>query len=249
VTINDALAQNYIENGIPEEKILVLPDGVDLERFTPPLTKQQARETIGLNPELFIASYVGHLYENRGIETIFECAKLLPEVFFHLVGGCEEDVKRRKEEAQSMKLDNVKMEGFVPNSKVPYYLASADVLLMPYSRNCKTANWMSPLKLFEYMAAQKPIIASDLQAIRQVLNSHNAVLIEPDYANHLANAIVNLKNNPGMMEKIAFLARKDAEKFTWQNRAREILNFSQSKLSFYLNDFRNNSNGEAKRKK
>jgi len=84
---------------------------------------------------------------------------------------------------------------------------------------------MSPLKMFEYMAAQRPIIASDLPSIREILNENNAVLIKPDSPDDLARGIEQLLKKPDFSAKIAKRAYQDVQRYTWQKRTEKILDF------------------------
>ena len=191
VTISDTLRDMYIEHGLPAEKILTADDGADLSMFEKPENKKsEARRFLGYPEEGQYALYVGHLYDDRGIQDIMEAAKRYPEVEFIFVGGHPGDVKRWRERLASSQLKNVQFVGFVRNQSITNYLWMADVLLMPYSRKCPTADWMSPLKMFEYMAAGRPIIASDLDAIKHVLtHGEDAWLVAADDAVSLGDGI------------------------------------------------------------
>ncbi len=230
VTISDALACRYRDFGMPAEKILVVPDGVDLDSFRAPLARDAARSQLGLPAGRFVAVYVGHLYEDRGIVDIMRAASLLPEVAFVLVGGHEKDITRWRSTVRGMALENVSLAGFVPNRLVPNYLWAADILLMPYSSKCQTAEWMSPLKLFEYMASGRPIVASDIPSLRTVL-SHggNAWLCQADDGEALARSILHLKGRPDLSEALARQALKDAQGYGWDGRVQRILEFAKGR--------------------
>jgi glycosyltransferase involved in cell wall biosynthesis len=222
VTISELLESWYVEAGMPVEKILVWPDAVNLATFDKPENQKTARAQLGIESELPIAVYCGHLYANRGIEEILVAAKQLPEVSFLIVGGWSKDVAVRK--AESKHLNNISFTGFVDNAQVPAYLKAADILLMPFSRACASAPYMSPMKLFEYMAAERAIIATDLEAIKQHLtHGNNALLCEPDNGAALANAIQALCDDTTLAATLATNARRDVSRFTWRNRVASIL--------------------------
>lgn len=230
VTITDALARRYREFGLPEDKILVLPDGVDLDSFEDPLQREEARSKLGLPKGRFMTVYVGHLYEDRGINEIMRAASLLPEVTFILVGGHDEDIMRWRSRARELGLDNLSLVGFVPNRLVPKYLWAADILLMPYSAKCTTAEWMSPLKLFEYMASGRTIVASDLPSLKTVL-SHggNAWLCQADEPEALARSILYLRDRPDLSAALAKQALADARQYGWDGRVNKIMRFIEAK--------------------
>lgn len=221
-TIHNHLKQGYVKIGVPEQKIVVAADAVDTTIFDKLPTKTELRKQLKLPPNTYIATYTGHLYSYRGIEEIIAAAKALPHITFVLAGGWDTDVETRKKEAQG--LNNVFFTGFVPNAQIPSYLKAADVLLMPYSINCKTAAYMSPMKLFEYMASNTPIIASNLNAIQLHLhNLKNGILCQPDNYISLVQSIQTIYNNPLMAKALASQAYLDVQPFSWHNRALNIL--------------------------
>lgn len=222
VTISQRLKEHYVEAGLPAHKILVWPDAVDMGAFDALPEKEVLRQRLGLAPDAFIATYCGHFYEGRGIEEILSCAYELPAVRFMMIGGWEDDITRRK--AEAVNLDNVQFQGFLPNRRVPEYLKASDVLLMPYTSSCDTAAWMSPLKLFEYMASGCPIVATDLPAIRiHLTHGRNALLVAPGDGGGLAASIRTLMARGEYARSLARAARRDVAPYTWDNRARAVL--------------------------
>lgn len=222
VTVTDDLKAMYIGAGVPEEKIFVAASAVNLEAFVGLPDKDSLRRSLDIPLDRFLATYSGHLYPDRGIEDILQCAATLKDIQFLFIGGWDEDVAKRRSEAQH--LSNVVIKGFVPNLHVPEYLASSDVLLMPHSERCKIAAWISPLKLFEYMASRRPIIATDLPAIRKHLqDGRNARLIPPDSPEELTEAIASIRDNADEALRMAGTAFEDVRSCTWDNRAKAIL--------------------------
>lgn len=223
VTISDYLAESYDRAGMMPEKLVVEHDAVDLERFQLQATQQELKAELGIGPEESLVVYAGHLYDNRGIEDIISAAANLPDVRFLLVGGWPEDVKRRHDELMSLGLNNVKLTGFVGNTYVPRYLLAADILIMPYSRAVATGKWMSPMKLFEYMAAQRPIIATKFPSIELVLDDRrNALIIEPDCPDQLEETIRCVLRSPAFARKLAQEAFCNVQYYTWDQRAIRI---------------------------
>lgn len=229
VTITDELKALYVREGFEPRRVLVWPDAVDLEAFARTAPRADVLARAGVRPDAFVAVYCGHLYRNRGVEEILGAAARLPDVEFLMVGGWEKDVEDRRREAAALR--NVRFLGFVPNGRVPDFLAAADVLLMPYSSACSTAAWMSPLKLFEYMAAGRPIVATDLPAIRRHLrDGGNAVLAAPDDAAALAAAISRVRADPSFGSGLGQRAREAVAPLTWAARAQAILEWAQDGL-------------------
>lgn len=111
-----------------------------------------------------------------------------------------------------------------PYKEIPKYLKQAKMLILP---NTNKDPYTSPMKMFEYMASGVPIVATNIPAIREVLNENNAVLIEPD---NLDEGIRRLEDEE-LGKKLAEQARKDVEQHTWDKRAEIILNFLNENIS------------------
>ena len=232
VVISESLRQAYLEQFdslLHEPDIMAIHDGIDLERFDDMPSKQEARDELGLCQERFIAGYVGHLYPGRGVEQILELAIQLPETHFLFVGGAPSDIAERKQQAENAGLNNVEFAGFVANSELPTYYSACDTLLMPYQHEVSvsgggnTASYMSPMKMFEYMATGRTIIASDLPVLREVLDESNAALCNPDDISDWRDALLRAKTDLAWSEKLAVKSLGDVEKFTWKRRVSNIL--------------------------
>lgn len=231
VTISDLLASRYIKFGVPENKIIVEQDGVDLSTFQHLNETKMKSLQNSLKPNNQpLALYAGHLYDYKGIPIILKTAKLIPQVTFVLVGGWQADIKRIKNLINKESIKNVILTGAIKNKDIPLYLNIADVLLLPYSANHFQAKTTSPLKLFEYMASGKPIIATRLTNIKKVLvNNKNAILISPDNAPELASSIKKLIENKELSCQLSQQALVDVKKYEWEKRAKRILNFAFSR--------------------
>ncbi|MFZ5809687.1 MAG: glycosyltransferase family 4 protein [Chloroflexota bacterium] len=213
--------------------LLIAPDGVDIDRYTPWLTPQQARQqlqSMGVSlPERFIAGYSGHLYAGRGIELIFDLASRLPDSTFLLVGGEEADLQHWQSILRQQSLSNVILHGFVPNAELPLYQMACDVLLMPYqeqvaaSSGGNIAAYLSPMKLFEYLACGRPILASDLPVFHEILNSQTAILLPPDDSQAWLDALLDLEKSPTKRQELSRSARQTAAIYSWEERAGLIL--------------------------
>ncbi len=214
---------------------IVAPDGVDLARYANLPEANTARSLLrtryGLAVEIdgFLAGYTGHLYHGRGANHMLALAALLPEVIFLLVGGDPEDVAALRDKASQLGLSNVIMTGFMPNADLPVYQAACDLLLMPYQKEVAAssggdiARYLSPMKLFEYLACGRPILSSDLPVLREVLNPSNAVLLPPGDLDAWVAAIRALCANPNRRAELGERARIDASRHTWEERAGRVL--------------------------
>ncbi len=232
VCISQALAAAVLECGLDPDAVCVAHDAIDLERFEPALDKITARNRLGLSSARPLVCHVGHLYEGRGIETIIECAQWMPEVTFVCVGGNPADITRYQGICDMKSVPNVRFLGAVANSLVPQYLYAADVLVMPYTKGTRTHRYMSPIKMFEYLAAGRPIVASDFPVLREILvHETNAVLIEPARAPAMVDAIRRVLSDVSLAVHLSGQARRTAEEHTWGSRQAKILEFMKRRLS------------------
>jgi glycosyltransferase involved in cell wall biosynthesis len=221
---------NYYRNkfDLTEDKLKIAPDAADL-----PLSINQTTTNKSGRPK---AGYAGHLYPGKGVELISELVKRCPEVDFHIVGGTKEDIIYWRDYLRSY--ENVLFHGFVSHSLIGRHLQSFDILLAPYlekvssysGRSTDISRWMSPLKLFEYMAACKPIICSDLPVLREVINNgENALLCPPNDINSWVKALALLIKDPDYSQELATNAYNDfIENYTWNGRVNNILNRIES---------------------
>lgn len=208
---------------------LVAHDGVDSAWLAERPERGEARRELGLDGEVRrLAVYTGHLYRGRGIGLILELARRTPDHLFLIVGGREDDVTRRRRQAEG--LANARLVGFEPPARVPLYLRAADVLLMPYADSIATtggtdtAAFASPLKLFEYLAAGRPVLSSQLPVLGEVLrHGDNALLLPYASAEAWVDALARLAAEPDLAASLAANARRDAARFTWERRAERIL--------------------------
>ena len=229
ITITKGLQELFLAKGVKPEKVLAVPDGVDLEKFALNKDQAQCREKLGLPFNKKIVLYTGHLYKWKGVDCLAEATKHLGEdVAVYFVGGTSEDAEKFKVQSSKFKVSVI---GHRPHSKIPYWLGAADVLVLPNSGKEEISRtWTSPLKMFEYMASSRPIVASNLPSLREVLNENNAVLVKPDDAFALAQGIKTILENALFAKQIAQAAFQDVQQYTWQARAQRIVQFFNASL-------------------
>ena len=178
-----------------------------------------------------LIGYFGSLYKGRGVDIIIDLAKRKTDLVFFVIGGSKAEVKNFQ------KRFNYKNLIFIPQIKhenVYKYMKFMDILLMPYQKKVfvkssirTTEDWMSPLKMFEYMSSKKPIISSNLPSLCEVLTHKiNAVLVKPDSILEWSNAIDMLLSNHYISNKISENAyNKFVTDHTWSSRINKIINY------------------------
>lgn len=230
VTISENIKKEHIKRGIPEDKILVLEDGVDLERFNINDDRSFWREKLKLPTNMNLVVYCGHLYKEKGIEDILLTAKKLNKknILFALVGGFAKDISKWKEYCKAKFINNVSFVGFVNNSQIPGYLKAADVLIMPYNTKVHfkimDINTTSPMKLFEYMASKRPIVSTNIPVISKVIkHNKSGLLAKANNIEQLSSYVVELINDSEKSKNLAEKAFDDVKKYTWVNRCKRIL--------------------------
>jgi glycosyltransferase involved in cell wall biosynthesis len=215
---NAKLAERH---GLSRERIVIARSAVDTEVFRV-MDKTDARSKLGLPLDARVAVYTGHLFAWKGVDMLAETARLVPEIRVVFVGGTERDVTRFREMYGS--LPNVVVVGFVPHDQVPLWQAAADVLVIPNSGKTKISrHYTSPMKLFEYMASSRPILASDLPSVREILTEETGYFATPDDADSFARTLDRIFSNPEEALRKARAARSLAENNTWEQRAERIL--------------------------
>jgi glycosyltransferase involved in cell wall biosynthesis len=222
VVLNNNLRDELVGLGVRQENILVSPSGIDLSFFDIDVTKEEAREKLSLPLDKKIVTYTGHFYKWKGVYTLAEVAKIMPETVFVFIGGVEPDITSFKNEFAS--LNNIIITPFKKRDTIPLYLKASNVLVLPNSGVEKISNsYTSPLKMFEYMASRVPIVASDLSSIREVLNESNSLLSVPDSVSSFELSIKKLLNNIDLSNKLSDKAFFDVSGYTWEIRAKKIL--------------------------
>lgn len=225
VVISKALKNIILaEQHISENKIQVAHDGADeVNSFDTKIILKGDVNSLKVG-------YVGHLYKGRGIDIIIKCATKLPKITFHIVGGRNEDIEFWKNSIKILQLRNIYFYGFISPQQAVLYRNAFDIVLAPYAKVVSvadgivdTSRFMSPLKIFEYMAHKKAIISSDIDVLHEVLNPSNSILVEAQDANSWVNAIEKLSNS-NMRNFIAKNAYDDfLQKYTWKNRAENVI--------------------------
>lgn len=217
VTITAALRAELERHLGVRPRIAVVPDGVRAARHRAEARPRTADRVV---------AYAGHLYAWKGVDVVLEALARLPNVRGLIVGGhaAEPDLARTQSLAERLGLgERVTFTGLVEPARVPELLGQADVLVLPNTASAISTRFTSPLKLFEYMAALRPIVASDLPSIREILrDGENALLVSPGNADALAAAIDRLLADRDLAARLARAAFDEVPLYSWQRRAERL---------------------------
>ena len=233
VTVTDYYKQELRNVYSIAPEVCWAPDGVDITQINISSSLNDVRTKLGLPHDKTLVLYTGsfYLYDYKGVDVLIEASQYLPEGYLVvLVGGSPKDIERIK--ASGVTLQNVLLIPHVPHTDIPLYLRSADVLVLPNKKGDEISEkYTSPLKLFEYMAAKKPIVSSNTICLKEILNDTNAYLFEASNANLLAKAVLDVGRDKEVADRRINQAFADVLELTWEKRAKVIITFIQKQIS------------------
>jgi glycosyltransferase involved in cell wall biosynthesis len=224
VTITRALADDLAARYDRRERVFIIPDGAHLGRRTSDVGRSAAPRTQHSAPST--VAYAGHLYPWKGADVFVQALALAPGLRGLIVGGHPGEADRARIDrliAQLGLTDRVVVTGQVGPTDVLRRLESADVLVLPNTASAISERYTSPLKLFEYLTLGRPIVASDLPAIREVLtDGRTALLVPPGDPQALAHALVRVATDQSLAAALGAAAAALAPEFTWARRAERL---------------------------
>ena len=229
--VSEVERRNLEARGVAGEKIVVNPNGVDVERFRPGVGGAESRRELGIRDDEVVTGFVGTFGPWHGVEKLAEAIKLIDVSRFLLVGSGSLRVEVEKRLEAEVAAGRVIFTGAVGHERVPGLLDACDILVAPHVPLADGSEFFgSPTKIFEYMAMGKGIVASRLGQIGEVLvDEETALLVEPGNVEELRAALVRLIEDAGMRKSLGVKARETAEReHTWMHNARRVLQAYQS---------------------
>ncbi|MCL6477727.1 MAG: glycosyltransferase family 4 protein [Peptococcaceae bacterium] len=214
-------SEYYIEesrflNGY-EKRIIVVPNGIDLESYNIGHSKSRCREILNLPIDKKIILFVGNLIPYKGpdvlIKAMEKIVKICPETFLVMVG---DGLMRSELQNTALKhnlMKNIRFAGYVDgNEKLLYYKAS-DIFVLPSTMNTE----VFPIVLLEASASELPIVVSDLNTFKCIIrDGHNGIVAKKNNEIDLASKIINLVSEPKECLRLGQNARKKVNDYTWE---------------------------------
>ena len=220
------------DHNVPKEKLVVIENGANIELFKP-ANQKEAKEKLNLNKNNNYICYVGNLAPWQGVEYLIQSASAIineiPNTRFLIVG----DGLMKNELVELSKkidvFDNFIFTGAVPHQEIPDYINASEVCVV-YKKPLKSG--YSPLKLYEYLACEKPVIASRLEGF-EILEKNNAgILVEPENPEKLVRAVVELLKNEKLREEMGRNGRTYIiENHSWEGVAVKVAKVCRESLS------------------
>jgi glycosyltransferase involved in cell wall biosynthesis len=218
---------------VPVEKIRVIHNGVDVNKFKPAQDKRKVKEELGFNPDDIAILSVGRLYARKGLFTLIESMPAVVERFKNakfIISGKGQSDEMRKLIAHAEKIgvkDSIIFTGYYPDKKLPKLYQAADVFAF------STFYEHHPFAVLEALSTGLPVVTTSVGGIPETIESgKNGFLVEPFNPKRFADRILYLLEHPAEAEQMGRLARKTIlEQFDWRIVVKDVLKVYDEVLS------------------
>lgn len=225
IVINNIIKQQISKSlSFSQDKILVWSNGIDLNLFHE-FSKTESREKLFLSKEIKIVMYSGRFYDWKGLSVLIDAASELPEnIFVYVVGGSKEEFINITKIKQLP--SNLIFSGEKLYIDMPIWLSAADALLVLGTKyDNQSYYYTSPMKIFEYLAMKRPIIASRTPALNDIVTENEVIFYEPDNYHDLAKKIILSVAKSDWIDNLTHSAFVKVQNFTWDKRAKDVMSF------------------------
>ncbi|MBI3336784.1 glycosyltransferase family 4 protein [Candidatus Peregrinibacteria bacterium] len=237
ICLTSMMRDAIVRWGVDAKKTMVEPDGVDLDRFASLPETEVSKSEFDVPSNRWVIGYVGSLVTRsiieKGMRELVQALAIIKrgeaKFFGWIVGGPDAYIGEYKRQAQKLGLtqDDVRFEGQILSSRVSHTIAACDVCVYPAPRDAeKHAYFMrdtSPLKLFEYLAAGKPVVCSDIPPIRDTVDESMVTFCKAGDPRSMADAIEWVLNHPEEAQRKAQRGKEHVKRFDWKERMKRIL--------------------------
>lgn len=229
VVISKGLKEHLVDLGISAERIFVAHDGVNLSLFDA-LNKDRERKRFGYSDKETVVAYVGKyktMGVEKGVDEIFEAIQKIEDQTLRLVVvGLGEQEKLDLQKKIEIGNKNIRYDliAHVGHAEAVKYMVAADVLIMNYPKLEHYSKYMSPLKLFEYLATGNSVVVSDLPVVREVVSEDEVFFVPPNDVHALASCIAHVSES-GNFNKKKEAALTLVSNYSWDARAKNIVFF------------------------
>jgi glycosyltransferase involved in cell wall biosynthesis len=214
---------------VNEGKLVVIPNGANIELFRP-LDKHECRRKLGLEEDAFYIGFVGSFAPWQGLDILIEAAKQLKEqgycqIKYILVGSGERELSLRQKVREYKLEQEIRFIGRVTYEQVVYYVNACDIAIAPFTKERNSIIGVSPLKLYEYLACGRPVIASRVDGIKEVIEEGKCgYLFEPGDAEELAKRIIQSYQERDTLQEMGVRGRRLVEsKYSWKMTAKRVV--------------------------
>lgn len=227
ITTSDARAK-FFARAYGIERPLVLQNR---PRFTSPASRQRIREELGLSEAWPIVLYQGGLQQGRGLERLVRAAAVVEQAYFVFIGGGRL-AHSLLQLSQTLSLsERVHFIPTVSLADLPAYTASADIGVQPIENTCLNHFTTDSNKLFEYLIAGLPVVASDLPEIRRIVREHDTgLLVPPGDEQALAQTLKRLVADAGLRNRLSANSLSAAKQLNWEQQESLLVSLYQRVL-------------------
>lgn len=232
IALTSQMRQALIDMGVSDVPVIVEGDAVDLHDFEALPDSADTRASLKVPPGVPLIVYAGQLKSmglSKGIPELLGALEILrqrgKEFRAVIAGGPALETERFQSNLPDELKSSVSFPGHIAHLKIPTLLIAADILVYPAPKSSHPfyLRDTSPLKLFEYMASGRPVVAADLPPLRDIVDETMVNFCEPGDEESLAKAMVSVLEDPEAAMKKAQRARGTVENYTWEKRMKRIL--------------------------
>lgn len=238
-TVSNELEHYFVERGVPAEKLHVISNGADIERFHPRIDRQNVIKKYGLQ-ESVVVGFVGSFHYWHGVDNLMSLIEgtlgLNPCIRFLMVGEGGPMKSKLEQFIQEKNFqDRVFLTGHISHEEIPQYISAMDIVLAPYPK--LDFFYYSPVKIYEYLACGKPVVTTKIGQIAEVIrNNWNGFLCEPDNVAEMQEKIATLIKNPSLRTLTGQRAYQTiVQNHSWRKKAEKLSEICWQVLNNYRN--------------